>query len=431
MVFNPGMILSPQLLPHSLMVLAASVLAYSPARAVDWPNWRGPGHDGLSREKGLNTDWPEGGPQLLWESTGCGRGYSSVSVADGRIFTLGRRGNAECLIAFSEKDGMELWATGFGTSGHSNGTPSVDGNRVYAIGRDGDLVCCDVESGRKIWSKRFDKDFGGKMMSGWGYSESPLIDGDQLICTPGGSKAVLVALDKKTGRKIWGTKAPDDLGNKGQDGAGYSSVVISKAAGVKQYVQLTGRGIIGVDAASGTYLWHYNKVANGTANIPTPIASGDYIFCSTGYGTGSALLKLSKKGGSGIKAEEQYFLNSKTLQNHHGGMLLIGKQIYTGHKNNDGFPICVDMESGDVKWGGDTRGPGSGSAAITYFDGHLIFRYENGIVALIEATPEKYNLKASFKPVFQEKESWSHPVVANGNLYLREQDRLMCYDLRK
>ncbi|MFT4547174.1 MAG: outer membrane protein assembly factor BamB [Verrucomicrobiales bacterium] len=412
----------------TLLLFVASTL--TPLSAEDWPNWRGPSQNGISSEKGLNFDWPEDGPKLVWQVDGCGKGYASVSVSQGNIFTIGNKNGGEHLTAFDEKSGMELWSTKFGTSGHSNGTPTVDGDFVYAIGRDGDLICCKTSNGEIVWQKRFDKDFGGKMMSGWGYSESPLIDGDHLICTPGGKDNMIVALDKKTGEKIWGSKSGDD-GDRGKDGAGYSTVVISEAAGVKQYIQLTGRGIISVRAKDGRQLWNYNRIANNTANIPTPIVTGDHVFCSTGYGTGSALLKLSKKGATGVKAEEVYFLEADTLQNHHGGMIRIGKHIYTGHKHNNGFPICVDITTGDIIWGGDERGPGSGSAAITAADGHLIFRYQNGIIALIEATPDGYNLKAQFKPVHQEKESWAHPVIANGKLILREQDKLMCYDLSK
>ena len=411
--------------------IALSLLFSSTLLAKDWPNWRGPNHNGISEEKGLNFDWPSDGPKLLWQVEGCGRGYSSVAVADGKIFTIGKKGGGEHLTAFDEKTGDELWSTEFGTAGHSNGTPTVDGDLVYAIGKDGDLVCCKTSDGEKVWSKRFDKDFGGKMMSGWGFSESPLIDGDRLICTPGAKDAMIVALDKKTGRTIWEAEMPDDLGGQGKDGAGYSTVVISEGGGVKQYVQMTGRGLISVRAKDGRFLWNYNRVANGTANISTPIAVGDHVFASTGYGTGSALVKLSKRGANGVKAEEVYFLDARTLQNHHGGLIRIGKHIYTGHKHNEGFPICVDITSGDVLWGGDERGAGSGSAAITSADGHLIFRYQNGTVALIEATPDEYNLKASFKPAYQEDKSWAHPVIANGRLLLREQDKLMCYDLSK
>jgi len=268
------------------------------------------------------------------------------------------------------------------------------------------------------------------MMSGWGYSECPLIDGDRLLCTPGAKDATIVALDKATGKEIWRASVPDELGNRGKDGAGYSSIVISEGGGVKQYVQLTGRGLIGIRASDGKYLWHYNAVANDTANISTPIVSGDYVFCSTGYGTGSALLKLSKDG-DGIGAEEQYFLKSQKLQNHHGGMVLIDGHIYCGHKHNEGFPVCVRMSDGEVIWGGKTRGEGKGSAAVVAADGHLIFRYQSGQVVLIEATKDAYRIKGSFEPAFKDRESWAHPVIANGRLYLREQDKLMCYDLKK
>ncbi|MGK0188031.1 MAG: outer membrane protein assembly factor BamB [Verrucomicrobiales bacterium] len=420
--------------PNSFPIsaLASLGILISSAFAADWPGWRGADRTGISAEKGLLTEWPEEGPPLLWQTDGCGKGFSSIAVADGRIFTLGRPEgkDGECLIAKSEKDGNVLWTTAFGTSGESNGTPVVDGDRVYGVGKDGDLVCCNVATGDKLWSKRFDKDFGGKMMSGWGYSECPLVDDDRLLCTPGSKEAMIVALDKLTGKEIWRSAMPKELGDRGKDGAGYSSIVISTGGGVKQYVQLTGRGLVSIRASDGKYLWHYNAVANDTANISTPIVSGDHVFCSTGYGTGSALLKLSKEG-NGIKAEEQYFLKSQKLQNHHGGMVLIDGHIYCGHKHNEGFPICVRMEDGEVAWGGKTRGEGKGSAAVVAADGHLIFRYQSGEVVLIEATKEAYRIKGSFKPAFKDRESWAHPVVANGRLYLREQDKLMCYDLRK
>jgi outer membrane protein assembly factor BamB len=411
------------------VVVSGVFLSSGPASATDWPNWRGPNHDGVSTETDLKMKWPDAGPPLEWQVEGCGKGYSSVAVAAGKIFTIGRKGDAEALIAFSEKDGMELWATGFGTGGDSNGSPTVDGELVYGIGRDGDLVCCEVKTGKKVWSKRFDKDFGGKMMSGWGYSESPLIDGEHLICTPGAKDAMIVALNKKTGEEVWRSAMPDDLGGRGKDGAGYSTVVISNGGGVKQYVQLTGRGLISVDAKDGKFLWSYNAVANDTANIPTPIVEGDYVFASSGYGTGAALLKLSKSD-TGVEAKEEYFLDAKTFQNHHGGMLLIDGYIYAGNAHNNGFPVCLKMSNGKIAWGGDERGPGSGSAAITAAGGHLIFRYENGVLGVIEATPKKYNLVCSFKPAYQEGKSWAHPVVANGMLYLREQDKLMCYRLK-
>lgn len=418
-----------------LPVLAAGALVAAPWASgqtlakTEWPGWRGPERDGRAAETGLLKTWPEGGPKLLWQTEGCGEGYSSVSISEGRLFTLGKNKEAECLIAFDLKDGKLLWTLPFGKGNHSNGSVQVDGGLVYAIGLAGDLVCAKAGDGAVVWTKNFSSDFGGVMMSGWGFSESPLIDGDRLICTPGGPEALLVALDKKTGKEIWRSPTPPELGAKGKDGAGYSSVVISNAAGVKQYVQLTGRGVVGIRAEDGEPLWHYNKVANGTANIPTPLVDGDHVFCSTGYGTGSALLKLSRDG-RGVKAEEVYFLDAKTLQNHHGGMVLVDGHIYCGHAHNNGFPICVKLATGEIVWGGDQRGPGSGSAAVLCVGGDLIFRYEDGVVALIEASPKGYHLKSHFKPVFQKGKSWAHPVVVDGLLYLREQEKLMCYDLR-
>ena len=242
---------------------------------------------------------------------------------------------------------------------------------------------------------------------------------------------MIVALDKLTGKDVWRAKVQESaLGPKGKSGAAYSSIVVSHAAGVKQYVQLVGRGVIGIRASDGKFLWGYNGVANGTANIPTPIVSGDYVFCSTGYQTGSALLKLTKDG-DGVKAEEKYFLDATKLQNHHGGMILKDGYIYCGHKHNNGFPICVEMETGKTVWGGEERGAGTGSAAVTYADGNLIFRYQSGEVALIEATPSGYKLKGSFKPAYISKNPcWAHPVVVGGRLFLREQEKLMCYDVR-
>ncbi|MBN01764.1 MAG: polyvinylalcohol dehydrogenase [Planctomycetaceae bacterium] len=394
----------------------------------DWNQWRGPQRNGKSTETGLSHDWTVAEPELIWQSKGLGKGYSSIAISDGRIFTLGFLDDKEHLIGLSLENGARLWTVPFGDGDHSNGTPTVDEDRVYAVGLNGDLICADVITGREIWRKSFSEDYGGKMMSGWGYSESPLIDGDHLICTPGAADAVIVALDKHTGETLWKSKAPAEPGPKGKDGAGYSSIVISNACGEKQYIQLTGRGIIGVRASDGELLWHYNTIANDVANIPTPVIWDDFVFCSTGYGTGAALLKIQREGDA-LSAEEVYFLDANVFQNHHGGMIRVGDHLYAGHKHNQGFPICLELTTGNVVWGGNKRGPGTGSAAIVFADEHLIFRYQNGVVALIEATPTEYKLKGEFAPAFQDGNSWAHPVVYQGKLYLREQDSLMCYDI--
>ncbi len=411
------------------VALAAVACAWQGAAADDWPDWRGPNRDGICKETGLLDRWPEGGPPLVWHVTGLGRGYSTVVVSRGKVFTTGQRGDGVYLIALDEATGRKLWETRFAPRGKANSTPVVDGQRVYALATEGDLVCCSVRDGRILWQKSFPRDFGGKMMSGWGYSETPLVDGEKLVCTPGGPQAGMVALDKLTGRTIWQSRIPGG-GKRGRDGAGYSSIVISHGAGVKQYVQLMGRGVAGVRASDGRFLWGYNRVANGTANIPTPIAVNDYVFCSSGYGTGAALLRLRRVGRDQVRAEEVYFLPANVFQNHHGGMVILGRYLYAGHGHNQGFPICLDVRTGRRAWFGG-RGPGSGSAAVLYADGHLYFKYQNGVIALIEANPRRYRLKSQFRMPTNDNQNWAHPVIANGRLYLRSLGELFCHDVRK
>lgn len=412
-------------------ITTMALLALQPTQAagLEWSQWRGPNRDAVSRETGLQKSWKEGGPRLVWKSTGVGNGYASLAIVEDKIFTMGRKDKQDFLEAFALDGGKKLWSTPFAEGGDApTGSPTVDGGLVFAISNGGELVCCNAADGKIVWQKNFEKDFGGKMMSSWGFSESPLIDGDRLLCTPGGNDAMIVALDKRTGETLWKSSVPP-IGDKGGDGAGYSSIVISHACGVKQYVQMTGRGVISVDAKDGTFLWGYNKVANGTANIPTPIVKEDYIFCSTGYGTGSALLKIQKADGK-LTAREEYFLDPKTLQNHHGGLILVGDYIYGGHGHNNGFPVCFELLTGKPMWNAK-RGPGEGSAAVVYADGNLYFRYESGKMALIGADPEKYEVKGTFDIPKGGEPSWSHPVVLGGKLYLREQDQLLCYDIAR
>ena len=395
----------------------------------DWPSWRGPNRDGISRETGLLKSWPADGPQELWRTNGFGGGFSSLTIADGRLFTMGNAGGTK-LIAADINRGQVLWRAQVGGGSAPNCTPTVDSNLVFGLSHGGDLLCANVKTGAEVWRKNFPADFGGKMMSGWGYSESPLVDGDKLIVTPGSQSAMIAALDKRTGAVLWRSAMPRNVGSAGKDGAGYSSVVISNAAGVKQYVQLVGRGVISVDANTGQLLWGYNRIANGTANVPTPLVKGDYVFASSGYGDGgSALLKVTRSRGGNISPQEVYYKRNNELQNHHGGMILIGDHVYMGHGHNNGFPVCFDLLTGRDMWR-PGRGPGGGSAAVVSADGHLYFRYESGVMALIEATPERYNLKGSFKIAIKNGQSWSHPVVSDGRLYLRDQNEMICYDVR-
>ncbi|MCX6865698.1 MAG: PQQ-binding-like beta-propeller repeat protein [Verrucomicrobia bacterium] len=399
--------------------LAGMVLGGGVVAGKDWPQFRGPNLDGKSSETGIIKSWETKAPELLWMGEGMGKGYAGVAVVGDRIYTTGNLQAGQGVVAVNAKDGKVLWSTVLTEtvpkhmSAGSRCTPTVVGDHLWVTTSNGSIACLTTE-GKLVWKKSFADDWGGKMMSGWGYSESVLVDGNAAVCTPGGPDAMMVALEKNTGKELWKCKVPE-FGKKGKDGAGYSSVMISMAAGVKQYVQMIGRGVIGVRAADGKFLWGYDNTANNTANI------------SSAYGAGAGLVKLDKDG-DGVKATEVYFLNADTLQNHHGGMVLVDGYLYCGHQQNSGELVCLDIKTGKLMWG-PVKPPGGGSAAVTYADGHLIFRYQDGLVVLVEATPKECKIKGSFKPQFQEKESWAHPVVSGGRLYLREQDKLMCYQL--
>jgi outer membrane protein assembly factor BamB len=400
--------------------------------ASDWPQWQGPDRTDLCRETGLLKSWPASGPPLLWKATGLGQGYSTPSIAAGRIYTMGNVDNNECVMALDDAvAGKIIWSTPIGAVRSDGGgmpgprsTPTVDGDLVFALGMNGDLVCLESATGKPRWHVDLVKDFGGEMMSQWAFCESPLVDGDRLVCTPGGKDATMVALDKQTGSVIWKAEVPSG------DKAGYSSIVIADVDGIKQYVQLTGKGLIGIDAASGKFLWRYNRMANRVANISTPIVRGNLVFCSTSYGAGSALVRLERVK-DGIEAHEIYFLPGKIFENHHGGVVLVGDYLYGGHGRNLGVPVCIEFATGKVMWRHE-KPAGTRSAAVLYADGEVYFRYENGVLALVDASPAGYHERARFKlPDNSGKPSWPHPVIANGKLYIRDQDTLLCFDVKK
>ncbi len=427
-------------LPRGLLALTVTAVLVSShprlrAAAGEWPGWRGPNRDAVSTETGLLSEWKAPGPPLAWKTTGLGGGFSSLAVADGRIFTMGDRDGAQHVIALDQAQGKLIWTAKVGAPlndeyGGPRGTPTVAGDLVYAVGTEGDLVCLEAATGKERWRKSLVRDFGGQVMSVWKFSESPLVDGDRLIVTPGAKDAALVALDRKTGGELWRSTVPD-LGAQGKDGAAYSSIVVSEGAGVRQYVQLLGRGLVGVRASDGKFLWGYNRIANRTANISTPIVRANWVLASTGYQTGAVLLELQKAPAGGVQAREVYFLDSKTLQSHHGGLVLVGNHVYGGHGHKAGFPICVEFTTGKVAWGGNIRNEGTGSAAVLYADGSLYFRYQNGVMLVVQATPEGYRERGSLTIPDVRAPSWSHPVIVGGKLYLREQDTLYCYDVRR
>jgi prepilin-type processing-associated H-X9-DG protein len=404
------------------LVLAAPLGKVPEKKPYDWPQWQGLERTAISPEKGLLPSWPKEGPELAWKATGLGAGYSTPSIAGGRIFTMGNRGRTEYVIALSEKDGKELWATEVGPVRAGGGgyagprcTPTVDGEFLYALGLNGDLVCLEVSKGAERWRKNLVKDFGGQV-GGWGYSESPLVDGDKVICTPGGRKATLVALNKKDGETIWTAKVPQG------DGAHYSSVIAANVGKQRQYIQFLRGGVVGVAAADGEFLWRYNDPANGTANCSTPIYHDGHVFAASSYGVGGGLVKLTKDGDK-VKAEEVYF--TKHMKNHHGGMVLLDGYLYG---SNEGVLACLNFKTGKVMW--EDRHPGKGS--IAYADGRLYYRNEGGPIILVEANPKKYVEKGRFnQPGRSRQPAWPHPVIANGKLYIRDQDALLCYNVKK
>jgi len=388
-----------------------------------WPQLRGPNRDGLSTETGLNWNWGAQGPKPLWSQKGFGEGYSSVSIADGKVFTMGTQGDRESVFAVSLTDGKPLWATpigskrGDGMGGGPRATPTIDGDFVYALSANGDLACLTT-AGVGVWSKNILQEFGGGNIA-WGISESVLIDGDKLICTPGGQRGTMVALNKRTGQLIWTCQAP------GNPQAGYSSTIVIQVGAIKQYVNMVHDRIIGVSALSGQLLWEDRNAVNDTANCSAPVQYLDSIFYATGYNTGGSLVSLEA---SGNKVEATHKYHTRDMKNHHGGMVLVDGFLYGS--SDPGVMTCLDPKTGDIQW--QDRAPGKGS--ITYADGHLIVRDEKGPITLLTANPEKYEQLAQFETPGEfrsERQQWAYPVIADKKLFIRDQDVLLVYDLSK
>ena len=402
---------------------ASTCFAQLKAKPGEWPGFRGPDRTDISTETGLLKEWPKDGPPLLWKIDGLGEGYSTPSIAQGKIFLMGATKGEESVIALDINDGKQIWSTPIGksTGGYAcpKSTPTVDGELLYSISSDGQLACLETATGTVKWTQDLKKEFGGKS-GGWAYSESPLIDGDRVVCTPGGEKATLVGLNKVTGDLVW--KAPLDIeGKKDYTTAAYSSIIIAKHGGVKQYVQFLSKGVVGVSAEDGALLWHYDKPANGTANCSTPLFHDGAVFAASNYGTGGGRANIKFEDGK-FEAEEAYFV--KEIQNHHGGLVLVDEHVYgTG----GGTLMCIDYKTGKINW--NERGVGKGS--VIYADGHLYVRSENGPLALVEATPDGYKETGRFdQPYRSGKEAWQHPVIAGGKLYIRDWDILLCYDVK-
>ncbi len=394
-----------------LLSLSAEIAAQA---GGNWPQWRGPNRDGISQETGLLKQWPADGPPLAWKTTGAGNGYSSLAIANGRLYTMGLRGDREYVIAFDVATGKQVWATAHGGAYRDSrgdgprGTPTIDGESLYALGANGDLSSLDARTGRINWTMNILQKFGGSNPQ-WGISESPLVIGEKLLINAGGPGASVIALNKNDGTLIWKSQS---------DPAGYSSAMPVKVNNATQVVFFTHRRALGLDLASGKFLWEYPRASNDVANVATPVVRGNRIFVSSDYGTGAGLVEVKADG----TAQEVYF--TKEMRNHHSSSILIGDYLYGF---SSGVLTAMRFETGEVAWRDRSVGKGS----LVYADGNLYALSENGVVGLVEASPASYREKGRFRIKQESLPTWTHPVVAGGRLYLRDQDTIYAFDVRE
>lgn len=394
---------------------ASPAAAQSGASSVaPWPQWRGTNRDGHSAERGLLQQWPASGPPLAWKAAGAGIGYSSMSVADGRVYTIGLLNGGETALAFDANTGARLWSTPLGGRFRNEqgdgprSTPTFDNGRLYVLGASGDLACLDAKSGSKQWTINIFKTFGGSPPY-WGTAESPLVLPDRLIVHPGGRGAAFVALNKNDGSALW---------KSGSDDAGYSSAVTTQVGDRTHVVFFTGSKATGVDVRDGRVLWTYARASNNTANVATPIVRGDRVFLSSDYGTGAGLVRVTSTGAP----SEVYF--TRDMRNHHATSILVGDHVY-GYSGS--ILTALHFETGKLVWRDRSVGKGS----LAYADGRLYAFSEDGVVGLIEATPTAYRELGRFRLQTSGRgPTWSHPVIASGKLLLRDHDTIYAYDIR-
>jgi outer membrane protein assembly factor BamB len=408
------------------ILFALGQLFGSPVVADDWPQWRGPDRSGVSLERDLSTSWPAEGPPQVWLFRNCGLGYSGPAVVAERLYIMGARDNAEQLICLRVTDGSELWAVQVGDVLTNNwgdgprGTPTVDGDRVYGLSGQGNLVCVSAMDGTLLWKARME-DFGGSV-PGWGYTESVLIDGPRLICTPGGEQGAIVALDKLTGQRIWQSS---DFAEPAQ----YASPTVADFNGIRQYIQLTEKNLVGINAENGAVVWRA-EWPGSTAVIPTPIWRNDMVYATSGYGAGCNLFRINADN----RAESLYDDDArKVMKNHHGGVVLVGEHVY-GYSDSTGW-VCQEWLTGKLMWRERSQ---LGKGSVICAGGMLYcLTEEDGIVALVEPSPAGWREVSRFtlEPKSEVRSPsggiWTHPVVANGKLYLRDQDLLFSFDVQQ
>jgi outer membrane protein assembly factor BamB len=409
-------------LRHGLIVLAL-VLALEPRAAgqtasFDWPQWRGLNRDAVSKETGLLKQWPRTGPPVAWTAANLGNGFGSVAVQGDRVYVQGLRNRQSVVSALDRATGAVAWTRPIGRGGENDrgsgprSTPTIDGDRAYVLTEAGDLAALRVADGSILWQRNILTDFRGRNIQ-WLVSESPLVDGSHVIVTPGGRGAGLAALDKMTGKTVWTTAQLSDE-------AGYASAIVADIQGVRTVMTITAEAGVGVRASDGMLMWRNGQAANGTANITTPVYADNKVFYTSAYGAGAVLLNLSALGGV-VRAQEAYF--TRNMQNHHGGVVLVGRHLYGF---NNAVLACLDFATGQSVWRDRSVGKGS----VAYADGNLYLLSEDNVVGLAEATPDGYREKGRFPIADQGWNSWSHPVVSGGRLYIRNQQTLTSYDVR-
>ena len=407
-------------------LLFSILTTLSSASANDWPQWQGPHRDCMSAETGLLKSWPEGGPERVWLFENCGSGYAGFSIVGDKLFTMAGRDEKCRLIALDANTGKELWAVDLGPMLENDwgdgprSTPTVENGLVYALGGKGTLVCVRAKDGSEVWRTNLIDDLAGTEPN-WGYAESVLLDGDLLLCTPGGKQGAIAALDKATGKVRWRATELDDTTH-------YSSIIRAEINGQPQYVQLLEKRLVGVSPDDGRLLWQ-SEFPGRVAVIPTPIVHGNKVFATAGYGAGCTLVEISPEN----EATEVYDEKTrKRMKNHHGGVIRLGDYLY-GHSDDVGW-ICMDFATGEQKW---REREVLGKGAIAYADGMFYCLSEDdGQVALIDASPDgwqehgRFTLDPQTKIRSDRGKIWTHPVVANGKLYLRDQDLVYCYDVK-
>jgi outer membrane protein assembly factor BamB len=430
---------------YRCLIVAFLAVAHGALSAqFDWPQWQGPDRNAESKETGLLKEWPKDGPPLAWRANGIGTGMGGIAVSRGRIYTTGDDNDATAwLFALDESTGKVIWKAEIGRGGNPGNmfkpygpraTATVESDRLYILSQQGDFVCFTTD-GKEVWRVNYVKDFSG-IMPVWGFAESPLVDGDKIICTPGSEDATLMAIEKATGKPIWKCRVPEgptgDRGFLGKSGAAYASVIAVDFEGEREYVQLTATTLVGVSAKEGKLLWRYDRASTThRINCSTPIYRDGMVFAASAYDGGGGLVKLSKDGKGGVNADEVWF--SRKMQNHHGGVIVVDGCLYGANGGNGGGDlICLDFKTGNVLWDGrDLPGKPAPKGSLLLADGRLYYRTEKGAMLLIEPNSKEYIERGRFERPDRSKEpAWPHPVIANGKLYLRDQDNLFCYDVR-